>query len=89
MARRKEEKKKFAKKLPARRRSCRFCVDSENVIDYKRCKMLADFLSERCKIAPRRMTGNCQFHQNRLVESIKRARHLALLPYTIVHAIRD
>ena len=86
------KKKKDFKKKPKKivtKKTCRFCVDSENVIDYKRTKMLTHFLSERCKIISRRMTGNCKFHQTRVVESIKRARHLAMLPYTVTHVIRD
>ena len=84
-----EDKKAIVKKAPARKRPCKFCGDSNNPIDYRRPKMLAHFLTERGKIAPRRVSGNCQFHQLRLVEAIKRARHLALLPYSVQHAIRD
>lgn len=84
-----ETKKKPLKRLITRKRSCRFCVSKEDPIDFKRVKMLGAFLTERCKIVPRRMSGNCQFHQNRVVESIKRARHLAMMPYTITHVIRD
>jgi len=89
MPRRKFDKKdkKKLKKI-ATKRVCRFCVDSENIIDYKRTKMLCSFLSDRCTIAPRRVTGNCQFHQRRIVEAIKRARHLALLPYTVRHVVQ-
>lgn len=79
-----DENKKKKKKILSKR-ACRFCIDSENVIDFKRPKLLADFVSDQCKITPRRMSGNCQFHQNRIVESVKRARHLALLPYTLQH----
>lgn len=85
--REKKEKKKL-KKLIIKKRHCRFCSDTENLIDYKRPKMLSDFLSEQCKISARRMNGNCQFHQTRVVEAIKHARHLALLPYTIQHLAR-
>lgn len=90
MPRRKFEKDKKDKKKLKRvvsKRVCRFCVDSENIIDFKRTRMLCSFLNDRCKIAPRRVTGNCQFHQRRIVQSIKRARHLALLPYTVQHAL--
>ncbi len=86
---RKKEKRFEKKKTIARKRFCRFCCDTENLIDYRRPKMLADFLTERGKIVPRRVTGNCQFHQTQVVLSINRARHLALLPYTVTHAIRD
>lgn len=81
----KTDKRKQKKVLT--KRACRFCIDSENIIDFKRPKLLADFMTDQCKIAARRMTGNCQFHQNRVVESIKRARHLGMLPYTIQHVI--
>lgn len=76
-------------KRPSTRRACRFCSDEQNVIDFKRPKMLGQFLTEHCKIVPRRMTGTCQYHQRCLVEAIKRARHLAMLPFTIQHLIRD
>ncbi|MBF0105970.1 MAG: 30S ribosomal protein S18 [Deltaproteobacteria bacterium] len=88
----KRTKREFTRKNTKKvtsKKACRFCIDSENIIDYKRSKMLAHFISERCKIAPRRVTGNCQFHQTRIVEAIKRARHLALLPYTVQHVIRN
>lgn len=88
MVRKKKDYKKDKKKLKklTSKKTCRFCVDKENIIDYKRPKMLCSFISERCTITPRRITGNCQFHQRRIVEAIKRARHLALLPYTVKHA---
>lgn len=78
----KKEKKRFTMK----RRACRFCVDKEMPIDYKLPLQLAAFLTERGKLVPRRMTGNCAFHQRRIVEAVGRARILALLPYTVVHA---
>lgn len=80
----KKEKKRIKKILT--KKTCRFCIDSEKIIDYKRSKMLCSFLTDRCKIVPRRVTGNCQFHQRRIVEAIKRARHLAMLPYTVQQA---
>ncbi|MDR0248479.1 MAG: 30S ribosomal protein S18 [Oscillospiraceae bacterium] len=65
-----------------RRKVCVFCVDkAANYIDYKDASKLRRFLSERSKILPRRMTGTCAHHQRLLTEAIKRARHLALLPY--------
>ncbi|EKD51924.1 MAG: hypothetical protein ACD_62C00156G0001 [uncultured bacterium] len=85
----KKEGKYPLKKTSSRRKACRFCSDPENPLDFRRPKMLAGFLTEEGHIIPRRMTGNCQFHQTRLVEAIKRARHVALLPYTVNHAIRD
>ena len=64
-----------------RRKVCTFCVDKVEHIDYKDAAKLRRFLSERSKILPRRMTGVCAAHQRQLTEAIKRARHIALLPY--------
>lgn len=64
------------------RRVCAFCVEKTQVIDYKDVGMLRRFLSERGKIKGRRKSGTCAKHQRRLAVAIKRARHLALLPYT-------
>ena len=64
-----------------RRKVCAFCVDKVEHIDYKDAGKLRRFLSERSKILPRRTTGTCAKHQRQLTESIKRARHVALLPY--------
>ena len=65
-----------------RRKVCSFCVDKVEVIDYKDVAKLRRYMSERGKILPRRMTGTCAKHQRQLTEAIKRARHIALLPYT-------
>jgi small subunit ribosomal protein S18 len=64
-----------------RKKVCSFCVDKVDVIDYKDIAKLRRFLSERAKILPRRVTGSCSHHQRELTIAIKRARHLALLPY--------
>lgn len=64
-----------------RRKVCSFCVDRIEHIDYKDTTRLRRFISERAKILPRRMTGTCAAHQRDLTEAIKRARHLALIPY--------
>ena len=64
-----------------RKKVCSFCVDKVEVIDYKDIAKLRRFLSERAKILPRRVTGTCAHHQRELTIAIKRARHLALLPY--------
>ncbi|MBI2980787.1 MAG: 30S ribosomal protein S18 [Deltaproteobacteria bacterium] len=69
------------KRTPSRKRSCRFCADYKIVIDYKEAKLLLPFTTDRAKIVPRRMTGNCAYHQRRVTEAIKRARILALLPF--------
>jgi small subunit ribosomal protein S18 len=68
-----------------RRKVCTFCTDKIDVIDYKRPELLRRFLTDRGKIKPRRRTGTCAKHQRRLAVAIKRARHLALLPYVAEH----
>ncbi|MBN2226835.1 MAG: 30S ribosomal protein S18 [candidate division Zixibacteria bacterium] len=65
-----------------RRRICRFCEDKIDYIPYHDDRLLKRFINERGKIVPRRISGNCAFHQRRLTTAIKRARHLAILPYT-------
>jgi small subunit ribosomal protein S18 len=65
-----------------RRKVCKFCADSSLGIDYKDAKMLRYFTSERGKIIPRRISGNCAKHQRKLTLAIKQARNIALLPYT-------
>lgn len=65
-----------------RRKVCQFCADKVEAIDYKDVAKLRKFVSERSKILPRRVTGTCAKHQRELTTAIKRARHLALLPYT-------
>ncbi len=64
-----------------RRKVCRFCADQTLGIDYKDAKVLRLFISEIGKMIPRRISGNCAKHQRRLAVAIKRARHIALLPY--------
>ncbi len=70
-----------------RRKVCRFCVDSDLRIDYKDPKTLRYFVTERGKIVPRRISGNCAKHQRELTLSIKRARQIALLTYTTVQNV--
>ncbi len=70
------EKRKGKKKV------CAFCVDKVEYIDYKQNERLRRFLTERGKILPRRISGNCAKHQRQLTTAIKRARQMALLPYT-------
>ncbi|MBA4393677.1 MAG: 30S ribosomal protein S18 [Desulfobacca sp.] len=69
------------KRIFPRRKVCRFCADNSLTIDYKDSKTLKHFTSERGKIIPRRITGNCAKHQRELTAAIKRARQIALLPY--------
>lgn len=70
---------------PPRRRVCAFCVEKKIVIDYKNVSMLRRYLTERARISPRRRSGTCARHQRILAEAIKRARLLALLPFTPDH----
>ncbi|MBE3575621.1 MAG: 30S ribosomal protein S18 [Firmicutes bacterium] len=65
-----------------RKRICSFCVDKVEGIDYKEINRLRRYITERGKILPRRISGNCARHQRQLTVAIKRARQIALLPYT-------
>lgn len=65
-----------------RRKVCSFCVDKVEEIDYKDVAKLRKFITERGKILPRRITGTCAKHQRQLTIAIKRARNVALLPFT-------
>ncbi len=65
----------------SRKKVCAFCADKIGNIDYKDVAKLRRFVSERSKIFPRRMTGTCARHQRQLTIAVKRARHIALIPY--------
>jgi small subunit ribosomal protein S18 len=65
-----------------RRKVCKFCVDKSDHVDYKDVKLLQGFILERAKILPRRISGTCARHQRMVQQAIKRARHLALIPFT-------
>jgi small subunit ribosomal protein S18 len=67
----------------SRKRVCSFCVDKVTAIDYKDTHRLRRYITERGKILPRRVTGNCAHHQRMLTLAIKRARNIALLPFTV------
>ena len=76
----------FQRRRPRRQRyfrprSCRFCGDPQLVINYKDTDLLRQFVHEDGKIRPRRQTGNCAKHQRKVTNAIKRARHIALLPF--------
>ncbi len=65
-----------------KKKVCSFCVEKVEHIDYKDVAKLRRYTSDRAKILPRRITGTCALHQRQLTEAIKRARHIALLPFT-------
>lgn len=69
-----------------RRKVCRYCVDKDLVIDHKDAGSLKLFLTERGKIIPRRISGNCAYHQRQVATAIKRGRQIALLPYTVTQS---
>ncbi len=71
----------MGKRRRRQRKVCKFCADTNLVIDYKEVKILKHFITERGKIVPRRISGTCAKHQRLLAGAIKRARNIALLPY--------
>ncbi|MBM4169274.1 MAG: 30S ribosomal protein S18 [Ignavibacteria bacterium] len=70
-----------------KKRVCRFCENDTTYIDYKNEKRLQRFVSEQGRVIPKRITGTCSKHQRMLIQAIKRARHLALLPF-VSEAVR-
>lgn len=66
-----------------RRKVCRFCSEKDAIIDYRDASGMKYFISERGKIVPRRISGNCAKHQREMAEAVKRSRHLALIPFAI------
>ena len=85
MSRSRAERKEYAQKY-VRRKVCHFCADHIIYIDFKDVPRLRRFVSERGKIESRRKTGTCARHQRSLTTAIKRARHIALLPFTAEQA---
>ena len=81
----KTEGRGFRRRGIGRRKVCRFCADKDSRIDYKDARGLGNYLTERGKIIPSRITGNCARHQRQLTLAIKRARTVALLPYTTAY----
>ena len=78
----KTEGRGFRRRGIGRRKVCRFCADKALKVDYKDQQGLKYFLTERGKIIPRRISGNCAKHQREVATAVKRARMLAILPYT-------
>ena len=70
------------RRFVSRPKICQFCADKNTEIDYKQVDMLRRFVTEEGKIRPRRQTGTCARHQRELARAVKRARHIALLPFT-------
>ena len=83
--RKRDGKPRDGRRYMPRRKVCAFCVDKTDEIDYKDVGRLRRFISDRGRIEPRRKTGTCAKHQRRLTIALKRARHIALLPYTAEH----
>lgn len=80
-----DDKTAFRRRGPVRRKVCRFCADKDSHIDYKDTRALSSFITERGKVVPSRITGNCAKHQRQLTTAIKRARAVALLPFSTVN----
>ncbi|MFB0517822.1 MAG: 30S ribosomal protein S18 [Acidobacteriota bacterium] len=81
--RRKRRTDQFYRRFTYRRRKvCKFCVNKIDEIDYKDVRLLQEYIPGRGKILPRRISGTCARHQRKLTSAIKRARNIALLPYT-------
>lgn len=78
-----EDRAAFRRRGPGRRKVCRFCAEKDSRIDFKDTRTLGNFLTERGKIIPSRITGTCARHQRELTTAIKRARTVALLPFTV------
>jgi len=75
------ERPSYRKFFPPKRKFCRFCQRNIRDIEYKNVDILKKYVPERGKIAPRRVTGTCSYHQRKLATAIKRARLMAMLPY--------
>ena len=76
------ESRPGSRRFFTRPRECQFCTEPNLVIDYKQVELLRRYVTDDGKIRPRRQTGACARHQRQIAKAIKRARHLALLPYT-------
>jgi small subunit ribosomal protein S18 len=75
------DKPAYKKFFPPKKKFCRFCQRNIKYIDYKNSDILKKYVPDRGRISPRRVTGTCAFHQRKLAAAVKRARHMALLPY--------
>lgn len=77
----KDQGKKKRRRAFPRRKICRFCADKKAKVDYRDPNTLKFFITERGKIIPRRISGNCAYHQRKVAKAIKQARQIALMPY--------
>ena len=77
----KKPKKRFGKKRVFKKKPCRFCIDKAKSIDYLEYQKFSKFITERGKMVPSRITGNCAKHQRQLARAIRKARVMALLPF--------
>ena len=82
MANREGARRNSAKMRRTKRKICAFCMDKSEFIDYKDINKLRKYVTEKGKILPRRISGNCAKHQRELTDAIKRSRNIALLPFT-------
>ncbi len=82
MSEKREPRRGNSRVRRAKRKVCAFCVDKADSIDYKDIGKLRKYVTERGKILPRRISGTCAKHQRQLTEAVKRARNIALLPFT-------
>jgi small subunit ribosomal protein S18 len=78
------DEKSLFRRRGGRRKVCRFCAEKTLPLDYKEVRVLSNFITERGKIIPSRITGNCARHQRRLTAAIKQARATALLPFSLI-----
>ena len=72
-----------SRRASGRRKVCRFCADKTVELDYKNPTVLKNFITERGKLVPRRISGNCAKHQRKLALAVRRARMIALIPFTV------
>ena len=82
----KDKAKQARKRGFARRKVCRFCADKNVAIDYKDPQTLKHFITDRGKIIPRRISGNCAKHQREIAVAVRRARMIALMPFAVTGA---
>ena len=81
-----DDEKPFRRQVKYKKKICKFCHDKEidKALDYKRIDIIERFISNRGKIIPRRITGNCAFHQREVARQIKKARSICLLPFKVM-----